>query len=428
MKIAYIVPGTGDTFYCGNCFRDISFIKTLKDTEHEILIIPMYLPLSKTDAHNPGDPPIFYGAVNLYLKQVFPALKKMPHSITRLLDSLPVLKFAANRSGSTKATGLEKMTISMLKGENGNQADDLKIMIDWFKHFAKPDIIHLSNALLSGLAPAIKKELNIPVVCSLQDEDEWIDEMSEPYQKEAWGLINLNAEYVDVFVSVSNYFSNLIKSKVPALVDKIEVIYNGVNAANYKQSESKESVIGYISKMNAAFGLDILVDAFILLKQDLYCTNVKLKITGGYSGDVKKFVKSLQQKLRDANLLDDVEFIKEFSSEMKYDFFNTISVLSVPAVRKEAFGMYLIEAFASGVPVVQPNLGAYTEIINTTNAGLLYEPNTAKNLCDALKKVLSDKVLYKTLRNNGLQAIKNHFDSKLQSEKLISIYEKIIKK
>lgn len=428
MKIAYIVPGTGDTFYCGNCFRDSSFLSTLKETEHEIIIVPMYLPLSTAEVNKPDDTPIFYGAVNLYLKQTFPVLKKMPDFISKLLDSRPVLKFAAKRSGSTKAVGLEKMTISMLNGEKGNQSDDLKILINWFKNDVKPDVVHISNALLLGLAPSIKKELKIPVVCSLQDEDEWLDEMSETYQKEAWGLINFNAGYVDAFISVSHYFSGLIQSKVPAVVNKIEVVYNGVDIANYKKSESKEQVIGYMSKMNSAFGLDILIEAFILLKQDLNCTNVKLKITGGYSGEVKQFVNKLYRKLKDANLLEDVEFIKEFSSEMKYDFFNSITVLSVPAIRKEAFGMYLIEAFASGVPVVQPNYGAYPEIINITKAGLLYQPNTAENLCKALKEILSDKNLYESLRNNALSEVETHFSSKIQIEKLISVYKKIILK
>ena len=76
MKIVNIIPGSGGSFYCGNCLRDNDFISSLKKTGHQVTIVPMYLPLTADDCQS--DAPIFYGAVNMYLKQLSPIFKKMP--------------------------------------------------------------------------------------------------------------------------------------------------------------------------------------------------------------------------------------------------------------------------------------------------------------------------------------------------------------
>jgi len=170
MKIVNIVPGFGGTFYCGNCLRDSAFTSSLRNAGHQAIMLPMYLPLSR-EGEKSADIPVFYGAVNIYLKQQFPFLKRMPAWLERFLNSSAILKFAAGKSGSTRATGLEELTESMLLGSKGNQGHELQQLIDFLKHREKPDLIHFSNALLLGMAGEIRQALGIPVVCSLQDED-----------------------------------------------------------------------------------------------------------------------------------------------------------------------------------------------------------------------------------------------------------------
>ena len=63
-----------------------------------------------------------------------------------------MLKLASKFAGSTRAKGLEEMTVSMLLGEEGQQKDELQRMVDWIVENCNPDVIHLSNALLLGLA------------------------------------------------------------------------------------------------------------------------------------------------------------------------------------------------------------------------------------------------------------------------------------
>jgi hypothetical protein len=60
-------------------------------------------------------------------------------------------------------------------GEQGAQKDELEHMVNWIAEHCKPDVIHISNALLLGLAKRLKEKTGVPVVCSLQDEDVWVD-------------------------------------------------------------------------------------------------------------------------------------------------------------------------------------------------------------------------------------------------------------
>ncbi len=105
-----------------------------------------------------------------------------------------MLKLAAKFAGSTRAKGLEEMTVSMLLGEQGQQKDELQRMVDWIVENCNPDVIHLSNALLLGLAQQLSERLNVPVVCSLQDEDVWVDVMKPSAAESVWKLMSEKAD------------------------------------------------------------------------------------------------------------------------------------------------------------------------------------------------------------------------------------------
>ena len=423
MKIAYLLPGSGGSFYCGNCTRDMVFTKSLKASGHDILMIPMYLPLNIDQCE--ADSPIFYGAVNIYLEQISPLFKKMPSWLKKFLDSEMVLRFAARQSGSTKAEGNESMTISMLKGTNGKQADDLDILINWLKEHEKPDIVHLSNGLLSGMAEKIKKELECVVICTLQDEDEWIDEMREPYSSKTWELIESNAGNIDGFIAVSDYYARLIHAKIKIPENKIHIVHNCFGIESIRENKRRETghAIGYMSKINSFFGADLLFDAFVELKKEEQFSTLKLKYTGGYTDDYKEVVNNIKSKSKLYHLEKDVEFFDDLSQKGKTKFLDSISLFCVPSRRKEAFGIQLLEAFAAQVPAVIPNTGANPEIISKSNAGLLYDPNDAINLVNALKKILSDEVLYEELKQNCHTSIRSVFNTAGQTDKIIEIYK-----
>lgn len=428
MKILNIVPGFGGTFYCGNCLRDSVYTKTLKQLGHDVVILPIYLPLSNVDLNKTeNEIPVFYGAVNIYLKQNFKLFRNMPKWMYRFFDSYRILKFAAKKAGSTRAEGLEDMTISMLKGVDGYQKEELEKLCNYIKYQNKPDIIHLSNALLLGLASKLRNELSIPIVCSLQDEDVWVDAMRDGYRQQIWQLMNQNVKNVDAFIAVSDFFAKLMKDKMNIPDNKLHVVPIGINPDLYKMHEPSFTpiIIGFLSRMCEENGFEILIDAFIKLKQKEVFANARLRLTGGKTGDDLFFIKKQLSKLKKHKMLDSVDFYDDFRTEQLSSFFNGLTVLSVPVLKGEAFGMYQLESLASGIPLVQPNLGAFPEIASITNGEEIYSPNTADALYNALFKLLLNKEKLSKMSKDGREAVEKKFNTQILSKKMIEIYTEI---
>jgi len=430
MKIVNIVPGFGGTFYCGNCLRDSGYTKSLIKLGHDAMMLPIYLPLNFNHDVSESETPIFYGAVNIYLKQNFKLFKNMPQWLEKFFNSGPILRYAAKKAGSTRTEGLEEMTISMLNGMEGKQNIELQELIDFLKIHEKPDVVHLSNALLLGLAKEIRNQLKIPVVCSLQDEDVWVDAMNDHYQQKVWSLMAEKAKDVDAFIAVSDYYANEMKQKMKIPESKMNIVHIGIDPDLYKYSEpvQKPHAIAYLSRMYEEHGFAVLIDAFILLKQNEQFKDVKLKLTGGMTADDRHFVNKQIRKLKKKGVFHDVEFVERFDKESLSEFFSKTTILSVPVLKGEAFGTYQLESLACGTPLVQPALGAFPEIIETTGAGMLYFPNTAESLAEKWAEVLSDHQKISIMSKNGRKAILEHYTNEVLTKKVLEIYESVTSK
>lgn len=426
MQILQIIPGSGNSFYCGNCLRDSKYVHALRAVGHDVIKIPMYLPLF-TNGEEETNIPVFYGAVNIFLKQIWPAFGRAPGWVERLLNSRPMLKLAANMAGSTRAGGLEEMTISMLMGEHGRQAGDLEEMIDWIRQHFRPDVIHLSNALLLGLAHRIKEELNVPVVCSLQDEDVWVDAMDAEAGQRVWDLMAEKAEHVDTFLAVSDHYRRQIQPHMRIPEGKLQHLHLGIDLLDYDfvPVTHKPKNIGFLSRLCPENGLDILINAFIELKKSPQAVATRLILNGGHTRDDVHFIKMQKRKLNRAGLLHQVLFQKDFSEAGRKQFFDQVAVLSVPVPKGEAFGLYLLEAMASGVPVVQPHLGAFPEIISISGGGMTYQPNRPDNLAEALEEVLFDEEKLHRFSEQGRKGVETHFHIHEQARKMVGVYEGI---
>jgi glycosyltransferase involved in cell wall biosynthesis len=430
MKIMHIIPGSGGSFYCGNCLRDSKFVEGLRASEHEVVKLPMYLPLFADEHDLTREMPVFYGAISIYMKQLFPAFRKAPKWVDNMLNAKPMLKLASKFAGSTRAKGLEEMTVSMLMGEEGQQKGELKKMVDWIVENCNPDVIHLSNALLLGLAHELSERMHVPVICSLQDEDVWVDVMKQETRNEVWELMASKAEHVSSFVSVSDFYAKEMQPKLKLPDSKIESIHIGLYPEDYEfklPSEKKRS-IGYVSRLCEENGLDILVDAFIELKKKNEFNDVELILTGGSTGDDKQYLKDIRKKIKRNGLADQVEFHEEFEEEGLKEYFKKVSIISVPVRNGEAFGIYLLEAMSSGIPVVQPSLGAFPEIVGLAGGGVIYEPNEPAKLAGILSDLLSNPEKLDTLSMNGRAGVENHFHVDLQVEKMVRVYAGVRKK
>ncbi|HNX53238.1 MAG TPA: glycosyltransferase family 4 protein [Pontiellaceae bacterium] len=422
MKVVHIVPGSGGTFYCQNCMRDAALVQALRRQGIDVVMVPMYLPMFVDGSPVQKHTPVFFGGINVWLQQQFPVFRKTPRWFDRLFDSKWMLRRAAAMEGTTSAAGLGAMTLSMLEGSDGNQRKEVDRLVQWLTGHEKPDAVHISNALLIGLAGEIKAALAVPVVCTLQDEDEWLDKIDPPFNRACRDAIAARCKDVDRFVSVSGWFADRMSERLKIARDRIDVVHIGIDLNGYEPAalDLNPPVLGYLSRMNETSGLGRLVDAFIELKKTRGLENLKLRATGGAVGSDKKYISGLQKKLAKSGLGNDAEFIEDFSREQRIAFLKSLSVLCVPAEQGEAFGTYIIEALAAGVPVVQPDAGAFPELIAATGGGVIYQ-----NLAETLREVLTHPDHLRQLGRTGRASVMEKFSVETMAQKMISVYMKL---
>jgi glycosyltransferase involved in cell wall biosynthesis len=429
MRIVQITPGSGDSFYCENCLRDTALVRAMRNLGHDVLMVPMYLPLQSDRTESLSNAPIFFGGINVYLQQKSTLFRRTPQWIARLLDSPRLLRWVGRRAKMTSAKDLGEMTISMLLGEEGRQTRELERLIEWLgSQDNRPDVVCLSNALLAGLARAVKARLGVPIVCLLQDEDGFLDGLPPPYAKQAWEVVAERCSDVDAFISVSKYYAGVMQHRLGLDPDKVYVVYMGISLDEYRSAEAGSGVpevpaIGYLSRMCPDKGLDTLVDAFVILKKDERLKNAKLRIAGGSSGDDGSFVNRIRRQLSSCGLVNDVEFLPDFGRDAKLAFLQTLSVLSVPEKKPVACGLYVLESLAAGVPVVQPASGVFIDLLEVTSGGVLCKPNSAEALAAALKPLLLNPNYARQLGRQGREAVFEKFNIEQTAKELVRIYD-----
>ena len=424
MRILHLVPGSGGTFYCQNCVRDRALVRALRRAGHDVIMVPLYLPMFGEEGSVGAKAPIFFGGVNMYLREKLPFLRRMPQWMDRLLDSPWVLRQAAAREQSTNAADLGPMTLSMLRGRRGNQQKEFDRFLAWLAEQDKPDIIHVSNALLLGFAPEIKKIVDAPIVCSLQDEEPWVDAMHPPYDQRVWEAIAENAKCVSRFISTSAWYAERMVARMGLDPDRVSVVFPGIETDDLPAAEMSfdPPVIGFLERLSRGQGLGLLVDAFIALKRMPQFKNLRLRATGGCTPADRRFREEIHARLRGEGMDEAVEFLEEFQLAQRGEFLRSLSVLSVPVPGGEAFGLQLLEAMAHGVPVVQPAEGSYPEIVNATGGGVLYDPQTPGGLTRALQSLLDNPGEARRLGRQGHEAILARFNMDRVVREMIAVY------
>jgi glycosyltransferase involved in cell wall biosynthesis len=398
--------------FCGACLRDNALVMALRKLGHEAVMAPLYLPLTLDEEDQSAGAPIFFSGINVFLEQQSALFRQAPAWLHQALASPTLLKWASGAAAKTQPAALGAMTISMLRGEDGNQARELEELIDWLRA-EKPDVVSLSNALLVGMARRIKAELRVPVLCSLQGEDWFLEALPSPDRELAWQTAAERAADVDLFIAPSRYFGDLMQGRLKLAPDRVRVLTNGLNLDGYaaapRQGEVQPPVLGYFARMCREKGLETLVGAFILIKKRGRIGNLKLRIGGSCGPADQVLVDELRARLNESGLLADVEFCPNISRMDKQTFLRSLSVFSVPAVYGEAFGLYVIEALACGVPVVQPRHAAFPELIAATGGGLLCAPGDEPALADAIESLLLDPACARSLGEAGQKAVREKF-------------------
>ena len=394
MRVLCILPGSGGSFYCQNCLRDMALADALRQRGHTVTLMPLYLPATAS-MPRPSDVPVFYGAISLYLRHRYAFLRRLPHAWFRPLDCWPVLRFAARFAGSTSAKGLEDLTLSMLRGMDGRQADELRRVAQWLAALpsaAKPDVIVLSDALLTGMSVALKQAARCPVVCWLQDEHVWLDAMAPDLRDAVLRVMAADARTVDHFVAVSSSYAARMTDALSLDPARVSVVFPGIDPTAYRTADTarRPVTVGFLSRLSATEGFDRFVDAFLLLRRDPRFADARLAATGGPAAE-RGFLKRQLKKLAAVGALSDAAMSPDRFANDKFGFLSDLTLLSVPGgATPEAFGYYALEAMAAGVPVMLPAHGAFPEIAAAAGCGVLTADSTPETLARSWAGLLSD--------------------------------------
>lgn len=424
MRILSLTPGTGGTFYCQNCLRDAQMVRALRRAGHDVLVVPLYLPISLDAEGLDEEHRVFFGGINVYLQQQLGLFRKTPRWLDRLFDAPWMLRQAASREGSTNAADLGPMTYSMLQGRHGRQRKEFDRFLEWLRTQPKPDVAHISNALLLGVASALREGLDIPVVCSLQDEDTWVDAMPDHWRTKCWETISEKARDVDAFVAVSDWYATRMADRARIPRERITTVHLGIEWADVQEAEidAEPPVLGFLSRIHESQGFTALVDAFIALKRDPRLHTLKLRATGGVTTGDREYVRRIMAKLEALDIDHDVDIVDTFDRAARQTFLRGVRVLSVPGPDGEAFGLFILEANACGVPVVQPDVGAFGEVIAKTGGGVIYDPTQPEALVETLRELLLDPARARALGQQGRLSVREGLTSDCMAARMAEVY------
>lgn len=427
MKILLFTSGAAQ-MYCGSCLRDNALASALKAAGHDIILLPLYTP-TRTDEANASFERVFFGGISVYLEQASPLFRHTPRFLDRLWDSKLALALASKSSIPTSPKLLGELAVSVLRGESGFQKKEIAKLVDWLRHEPPPDVINLPYALLISLAKPLKEALRRPVCLTLQGEDLFLEGLHEPYRSQALDLIVENLPYVDAFLPVSHYYADFMAGYLGIPRAKMHVVPLGINPEAFAHAASRTDdrwTVGFLARIAPEKGLHNLAGVYLSLREKGALQGSTLAAAGYLPPEHRSYLDGIEAQFSRAGLAGEFAYAGELSRQDKVRFLSELDVFSVPTDYVEPKGMFLLEAMAAGVPVVQPAHGAFPELIEKTGGGLTFHPGDEEAFRQVLLRLYKDRNLGSRLGNQGASGVREHFTADRMATRAIQVYSGMI--
>jgi len=428
MKIAYITAGAAG-MYCGSCMHDNTLVGALHDLGHEALLIPTYTPI-RTDEEDVSMKRVFMGGINVYLQQKLALFRHTPWMLDRLWDARGLLRWVSRFAVKTRAEDLGELTISILKGEHGYQKKEIAKLVHWLAHDLRPDLVNLTNVLLAGVVHEIKRHLQVPVLGTLQGDDLFLEALPPSVRGQALELTRAHCREMDGFIATCAYYADFMAEYLQIPRGRIDVVYPGLNLKGHGGTRPSRHdapfTIGYFARICPDKGLHTLAEAFKLLNQTPGRQPARLLVSGWLGESDRPYFESIQKQLAVWGLADRFAHVPAPDHAGKVRFLHQIDVLSVPTTYREPKGLYVLEALANGVPVVQPRHGSFPELVGETGGGLLVNPEDPADLARGLGQLRDHPAQREELGRTGRQGVSERFTAEAMARATADVYRKYL--
>jgi glycosyltransferase involved in cell wall biosynthesis len=425
MKILFVTAGAAG-MYCGSCLRDNALAAELKARGHDVLLVPLYTP-TLTDESNVSEPRVFFGGISVYLQQRARVFRWAPRVLDKLLDAPWLIKAASSGSITTDPRSLGEMTISMLRGEDGFQRREFEKLLEWLASEPPPEVIQLPNTLLASLAPPLRRELKRPIHCTLQGEDLFLDALHTRHRDEALALIREHATHIDRFTAVSDYYAEFMAGYLGIPSEKIDVVPLGITLDGFerrRKTTTRPFTVGYLARIAPEKGLAPLCDAYVRFRQMPGVEDARLEVAGYMASDQATYLKDAARRLSSAGFGGEFHYRGALDRAQKISFLRDLDVFSVPTTYVEPKGLFLLEAMACGVPVVQPRHGAFPEILARASGGVLVDPGDTESLATGIYRLWKDPALRAELGEQGFDGVRKHYGVGRSADLMLESYER----
>ncbi|HVR29091.1 MAG TPA: glycosyltransferase family 4 protein [Thermoanaerobaculia bacterium] len=428
MRVAYVTAGAGGML-CGSCIRDNALARALGQRGHDVVLAPIYTPL-RTDEESVAGERVFYGAVNVYLEQKLPGLRRMPEVLHRWLARPGLLRAATSSARTIDARLLGELTLSMLAGEDGRQARELEELGSWLERDLRPDLIHLTNSMLLGMAAPLKARTGVPVVCALQGEDIFLDDLEQPWRARVHDALRRRAGDADLLIATCRYYADHMAAYLEVPRERVEVARIGISLEGHGEAverpDSGSLNVGYLARICPEKGLHDLVAAFGRLVERMPDADLRLRVAGYLGGRDAAYFERVKKQVGDAGLGPRFEYLGEVDRAGKIELLRGLDVLSVPTVYREPKGLFVLEALANGVPVVLPAHGAFPELIEATGGGVLVEPGSVDALASGIEGLLRDRARRRELGARGREAVMREYSADAAAAETEKLWEGVL--
>jgi len=422
MRLLQFTAGAG-AMYCGSCLHSNTLALHLAAKGADVTLVPLYTP-TRTDERNASTGRVFFGGVSVFLEQKVPFLRRTPKIFDAFWDSKAALHAVGLLDTSTDPASLGPLTVSMLRGAAGHQKKELDHLSHWLDRQAPFDAALLPYTLLLGLAPALRAR-GLKVACELQGEDLFLDGLSEPWRTEARQLIAERAQEVERFIAGSRYYADMMSAHLKIPRDKITVVPHGIDIderlMTLPADRPEEFTIGFFARIAPEKGLHVLADAYIAFRERNPKRKARLAAGGYLAGEHRPYLLGIEEKLRAAGREAEFHYHGAPDRQGKFEFLRGLDLLAAPTPYREPKGFFAMEAMACGVPVVLPRHGAFPELIDATEGGLLHTAGDEGELVTAMERLADDPGALRAMGQRGARGVREKFTASLMASRTLDL-------